>query len=217
MPNSNTFTVGFKAPRENALEVVEQLHALEVSVSFPAPKLSAGEFVPMTVAFKLSRERVLGAIDLLASLGIACTFQPSAATREFIKTKSGGNPTEAMKTTIGNVGAKPNNAHSGNKGVPGGTPTFMLANRRQAGLLAKAMPTPRGGLIVLRGSTAKVSIEASLGEGDRELRQKLVREGKLRAVSDELMEFTQNVEFDSPSSAASIVNTCSRPRPGARA
>jgi hypothetical protein len=52
-----------------------------------------------------------------------------------------------------------------------------------------------------------------LSEGDREFRDRLIRQGKLRQTSDELMEFVEDVEFESSSSAASVVNTCSRNGP----
>ena len=92
-------------------------------------------------------------------------------------------------------------------------PIFVVTNRRYPGLKAKARLFPDGRLTVLSGSTAKATVEQSLGEGDKKFREALVQQGKLRSAGNDLMEFIEDVSFESPSSAASIVNTCSRNGP----
>jgi hypothetical protein len=139
--------------------------------------------------------------------------QARAATKAFIKSKLGVDLTDAAKRKLREANPKLSVAASASDGADGISPIFVVTNRRYPGLLAKARPSGNGRMIVLKGSTAKASVESSLSDGDREFRDDLIRHGKLRQTADDLMEFVEDVEFESPSSAASIVNTCSRNGP----
>jgi hypothetical protein len=139
--------------------------------------------------------------------------QARAATKAFIKSKLGVDLTDAEKRLLSEAHPrqKPMTPAVGKEA--GDVPVFVATNRRHPGLHARAKPLLNGRMIVLKGSTAKAVVESSLIEGDREFRDRIIRQGKLRQSSDGLMEFVEDVEFDSPSSAASIVNTCSRNGP----
>jgi hypothetical protein len=139
--------------------------------------------------------------------------QARAATKAFIKSKLGVDLTDAEKRMLAEANPKLKAERAASNAIHSSSPVFVVTNRRQPGLLAKARPVVNGRMMVLKGSTAKASVESSLSEGDRDFRDRLIRQGKLRQTSDELMEFVEDVEFDSSSSAASIVNTCSRSGP----
>jgi DNA sulfur modification protein DndB len=139
--------------------------------------------------------------------------QARAATKAFIKSKLGVDLTDAEKRMLTEANPKVTSAPAVSNGVKGIPPVFVVTNRRHPGLLAKARPALDGRMTVLKGSTSKTAVESSLSDGDREFRDLLIRQGKLRQTSDELLEFVEDVDFDSSSSAASIVNTCSRNGP----
>ncbi len=139
--------------------------------------------------------------------------QARAATKAFIKSKLGVDLTDAERRMLAEANPKLKAERAASNTADSSSPIFVVTNRRQPGLLAKARPVVNGRMMVLKGSTAKASVESSLSEGDREFRDRLIRQGKLRQASDELMEFIEDVEFESSSSAASIVNTCSRNGP----
>lgn len=137
--------------------------------------------------------------------------QARAATKALIKSKLGVDLTDAEKRMLNEANPRIKTSPSV---ADGASPVFVVTNRRHPGLLAKARPIANGRMIVLKGSTAKASVESSLSDGDRDFRNLLIQQGKLRQTSDdELMEFLEDVEFESPSSAASIINTCSRNGP----
>ncbi len=62
-----------------------------------------------------------------------------------------------------------------------------------------------GQFMVTKGSTARTKEVDSLGEGYRDLRNKLKEEGVLQAGQDGLLHFSIAYTFDSPSAAAAVV------------
>lgn len=72
---------------------------------------------------------------------------------------------------------------------------------------AKAECVLRDGKFVVRkGSTARVKEVESLGEGTRDLRRKLQEDGVLAKSEGDLLRFTIDYPFDSPSAAAAVVS-----------
>lgn len=63
-----------------------------------------------------------------------------------------------------------------------------------------------GQFIVKKGSTARAKEVDSLGDGYRDLRHKLKKEGVLQPCNDTLLRFSIDYAFDSPSAAAAMVS-----------
>ena len=82
------------------------------------------------------------------------------------------------------------------------TPVFTFST---GGASAKARET-EDGFVVLAGSTAKAPTSATFQAGYQALRQSLLADGSLvPGTSDELLTFTTDVVFASPSAAAAVV------------
>jgi hypothetical protein len=86
-------------------------------------------------------------------------------------------------------------------------PLFVLKSK---GVEARAILT-NSGLVVLKGSKASTEDAESWTNG-RQLRARLIKEGALTLVGEEL-EFSRNVEFSSASAAACVVRACQSPGP----
>lgn len=84
----------------------------------------------------------------------------------------------------------------------GGSPTFEFST---GGASAKARET-EDGFVVLSGSTAKSATSATFQAGYRALRERLQADGSLvTGSSPEVLLFTDNVSFASPSAAAAVI------------
>ena len=84
-------------------------------------------------------------------------------------------------------------------------PTLYL---REVGVVAKAKEID-GIFVVLAGSTARRAKSASFDSGV-DHRDSLINEGKLVIKDEQLYEFAEDVEFSSPSAAASVVVAANR-------
>lgn len=93
-------------------------------------------------------------------------------------------------------------------GMTASGPLFVLKSK---GVEARAILT-NNGLVVLKGSQASTKDGKSWRTG-RQLRARLIKEGALTPIDDKMMEFTRNVEFSSPSSAACVVRAVESPGP----
>lgn len=93
--------------------------------------------------------------------------------------------------------------------APDGEAIFLLTNGDVPGLRARARVDGRR-VIVLKGSMAKPEVEKSLDAACRKVRQKLIDTGRLVPSVGGLLTFAEDTAFNSPSSAASVINTCAR-------
>ena len=90
-----------------------------------------------------------------------------------------------------------------------GNEIFVLRNSDYPGLLAIAR-YESGHMTVISGSTAKGSQGDNLGPSSKRLRNQLITNATLRTSKDGLLEFSEDTVFNSPSSAASVINAAER-------
>ena len=66
-----------------------------------------------------------------------------------------------------------------------------------------------GNVVVLPGSTLRKKSSKSMGRNARAYKERLLREGKIENLNDQLLSVKSQIEFDSPSGSAKFVAGCS--------